>query len=1210
MHIKQVIIRGFKTYKDQIQVPQDFDQGVNVIVGYNGSGKSNFFNAILFVISDRFGTLRNEMRKSLLHEGAGPAVLTAFVEIVFDNSDKRMPVDRDEVRIRRTIAAKKDDYTLDGKSATRTEVFKLLESCGFAKSNPYYIVQQGKVSELTLMTDVNRLDLLKEISGASTYDERRQECARILEDLRVKRDKTDGIVEVVRRRIVALEDEQKELRQYQKLERQRRCLEFVMTDRDWKATQERLEKLEAQKGDAGAKVQQVQRDFAVAQERGADADAELFQVSARKAQVEAKRQESERLRGLRVEELTRARLELDDENSRAQAIAKALEDTKAEKAKIEEQMEAIERKLAEEQPGLEMKQAQLRENGHRKHIAQVERDALLAKQGRGTHYTSVTQRNRFLDDEVKRRQPKIEAQRAALAECEKTIKELQKQKDKCENKIADQKASIKASEAALGPELTAQLAQANSELDQASEQRRGLLQQREHLSRERDDFNAKVQKLQSRVEGTMPRPVRSALTEAMSQVESSGNGHKVLGTLLDNITVDPQYAVAVESAAGNALFNLLVVDDDIAAEIVKYVRQQQLGSITCTPLNQLRPKARDYPKIRGCKPLVELIECPDNVRPAVMQVFGRTMVCSNIELCDVVSHKHGLDAVTMEGDRVSSQGTMTGGYQDPARYVRLKLCTERREVQVRFDALETQLAGLERKIKDSSKLLEQLHQRKRDTHSIRQTRRAELAQATEILHETERELRRYQEAAVRQKEREHEVKTCLAEYTTGIEALVRERQSKTLGQLTDEEHARIESLTNELRDLNSNFDANEEECHKIQRELRGQEQHLNGYLRRRHHEVEAELLRAHQQDHLEHAQDRERAVARLTQQVTEIEQQMQRLSAEIRQEDEGLNVRKQRLEAIQKDSATLQGNLLAQSASLDDIAMKIGNLSKKKGEYDEQLRKLTIVAADLNQYKQMPTNEIVDELRNVNKDLTKFEHVNKKAIDQFATFQDQLKDLDDEGGEIKKSQEAIEHFIEEVDAKKEHLLADVLVQVDKHFRDVFKELVRDGSARLSMVTSVDEDVDTLRATKKKKNEFGAPESVSGIKGVKIEVSFSGQSTSFLTMSQLSGGQKTVVALALIFAMQRLEPAPFYLFDEVDAALDTQYRTAVAQLLKKDATNGVQIIVTTFRPEIIDISDRCYGVSMRNRVSTIDAVSKDAAREVVAVEMQAAEGHGG
>jgi len=173
MHIKQVVIRGFKTYKEQVSLAEDFHPGVNVVVGFNGSGKSNFFNAILFVISDHFGTLRAEMRKSLLHEGAGPAVLTAFVEIVFDNADRRMPIDKSEVRVRRTIGVKKDDYSLDGKHATRAEVFNLLESCGFTKSNPYYIVQQGKIAELTLMNDLRRLELIKEISGASVYDEKK-----------------------------------------------------------------------------------------------------------------------------------------------------------------------------------------------------------------------------------------------------------------------------------------------------------------------------------------------------------------------------------------------------------------------------------------------------------------------------------------------------------------------------------------------------------------------------------------------------------------------------------------------------------------------------------------------------------------------------------------------------------------------------------------------------------------------------------------------------------------------------------------------------------------------------------------------------------------------------------------------------------------------------------------------------------------------------
>ena len=1196
MYIKQVIIRGFKTYKDQVQLEQTFDPAVNVVVGYNGSGKSNFFNAILFVISDRFGTLRNETRKSLLHEGAGSAVLTAFVEIVFDNSDKRMPVDRDEVRICRTIAAKKDDYTLDGKVTTRAEVFKLLESCGFAKSNPYYIVQQGKVAELTVMNDANRLDLFMQLSGVSTYDERRTECLRILEDLRVKREKTDGVMQLVRRKIVGLEDEQRELRQYQKLEQQRRCLEFVMTDRDWSATQERLEKLEVQKGDASSKLHQVQRDLTVAQERAIEAETKFFEVFAGKAQVEVKRQECERMRGLRVQALTAARLELDDENSRAQAADKSMAERRAEKQKIEAEIYAIHGELAEHKPELERKQAQIHETTQRKHVAQAERDALLAKQGRGLHYSSVAQRNRFLDEEISRRQPKRDQQQKTLKECQKKTQDLRSRQDDYKSAIGDRRIAMHNLEATLGPEHTNQLDKINGELVQASEHRRGLLQQMEHLSREKEQVRGKVQQLQNRIEGTMPRLVRSALTDSLAKVEEKGWGGKVLGTLMDSIKIDPRYAVAVESAAGHALFNLLVVDDHVATEIIKYVRQFQLGSIVCTPLNQIKPRPREYPKIKGCKPLIDFIEAKDEVRPAVLQVFGRTMVCSSIELCDVISNKHGFDAVTMEGDRVSSQGTMTGGDQDPSGYVRLKLCAERRMMQGKLVAVDEQLTEIEHQVEEWSQRIEQLHQRKRNTYAQRQTKRAELTQAAEALHEGERELQRLGEAIHWQKECEHEAAICLVEYNAGIEALTRERQSKTIGQLSSDEHALVENLTTELRELNTSLDGSKEARNKLQRELHAREQHLNGYLRRHAHEIEQEMLRSSQQDHHERAQERDRTVTRLTAEVAEIEQQMERLSAEVRAEEEAMVEKKQRLDDTQKEANSYEATVTAQLASIDDIAMKINNLTKKKEEYDEKLRRLTIVSNDLAVYKSMATNEIIEELRNVNKELAKFEHVNKKVIDQFATFQDQLKDLDDEALEMAKSKDAIQHLIQEVDAQKEDLLLDVLSKVDKHFQDIFNELVRDGSARLTRVTSMEEDIDTINAGKRK--QLVAPDLASGIKGVKIEVSFTGQTTSFLTMNQLSGGQKTVVALALIFAIQRMEPAPFYLFDEIDAALDNQYRTAVAKLIQKDARGGAQMIITTFRPEIIDVADSCYRVTMRNRCSAIESVERARAKEVV------------
>ncbi|KAJ1631975.1 RecF/RecN/SMC N terminal domain-containing protein, partial [Pavlovales sp. CCMP2436] len=171
MFIKQVILEGFKVYKERVEI--DFTNKHNCVVGANGAGKSNFFLAIQFVLGDvGLHNLRAEERKALLHEGAGSHVLSAYVELVFDNSDGRLPVDRAEVRLRRTIGLKKDEYFLDRKHLTKTEVMSLLESAGLSRANPYTIVQQGKVARLAVMSEAQRLDSLLEIAGTRVYDEK------------------------------------------------------------------------------------------------------------------------------------------------------------------------------------------------------------------------------------------------------------------------------------------------------------------------------------------------------------------------------------------------------------------------------------------------------------------------------------------------------------------------------------------------------------------------------------------------------------------------------------------------------------------------------------------------------------------------------------------------------------------------------------------------------------------------------------------------------------------------------------------------------------------------------------------------------------------------------------------------------------------------------------------------------------------------------
>ncbi|KAK8641314.1 hypothetical protein V6N13_010727 [Hibiscus sabdariffa] len=243
MFIKQIIIEGFKSYREQIATER-FSPKVNCVVGANGSGKTNFFHAIRFVLSDLFQNLRSEDRHALLHEGAGHQVVSAFVEIIFDNSDNRIPVDKEEVRLRRTIGLKKDEYFLDGKHITKTEVMNLLESAGFSRSNPYYVVQQGKIASLTLMKDSERLDLLKEIGGTRVYEERRRESLKIMQETGNKRKQIIQVVQYLDERLRELDEEKEELRKYQQLDKQRKSLEYTIYDKELQDARRKLEEVE------------------------------------------------------------------------------------------------------------------------------------------------------------------------------------------------------------------------------------------------------------------------------------------------------------------------------------------------------------------------------------------------------------------------------------------------------------------------------------------------------------------------------------------------------------------------------------------------------------------------------------------------------------------------------------------------------------------------------------------------------------------------------------------------------------------------------------------------------------------------------------------------------------------------------------------------------------------------------------------------------
>jgi len=635
-----------------------------------------------------------------------------------------------------------------------------------------------------------------------------------------------------------------------------------------------------------------------------------------------------------------------------------------------------------------------------------------------------------------------------------------------------------------------------------------------------------------------------------------------------------------------------VTDDAIAAKIITKVRTENLGSIVCTPLNRLAQagsRGFSYPTISGVKPLVQVVKCTEVAKRAVEQIFGRTLVCSSLELSDEVSRKYGFDTITADGDKVSSKGTLSGGYQDPARFTRIKTSMKIRAGKKQRAELSLSLQSMKSRASAESEELALLHAERNVLQDRRSKRRGDLNLAVAELHDCERHLKRYEEEATRQQERIAEANNCLQECSTTIGGLRQEMSSGVLAQLSGNEQQELRNLTIACKGMSERHANLEQECYDLESSLKDKQALASGVLGKRKIQLESELLLARQGDLEEHLEEHQRSVKQLTSDHAQIVEAYDKLTASLSELDAQIDRKRVGKEGLSLRDNQLQTAISERDAELDDLVTRINALAKKKHEADEKMRTMTFVSTDVAQYKSLSGSQLLEQLRQTTAELSKFEHVNKKAIDQFATFTGQLEDLESSQQKQHESRREILKFVKQVEEQKEETMKKTLESVDHHFRAIFSELVDGGVGKLHLV----------KAEVGEEDEEGA----AGLaKGVRVEVSFTGQNISFLTMNQLSGGQKTIVAISLIFAIQRLEPAPFYLFDEIDAALDTQYRTAVARLIERNAANA-QMIITTFRPEIIDRASKFYRVYQQNRVSAIDCVSKQEARSVVEEQLR-------
>ena len=372
---------------------------------------------------------------TIFQEGTGAAVMSAFVEIIFDNSDDRFPTGKPELIIRRTIGMKKDEYSLDRKNATKTDVMNLLESAGFSRSNPYYIVPQGRVTALTNMKDNERLNLLKEVAGTQVYEARRTESLKIMNDTNKQRDKIDELLVYIKERLTELEEEKEELRDFQEKDKERRCLQYTIDHREQDAIANELDNLDDQRQGNVDDTDETSERFVQGEK---ELDEIKAQISELKQQVDFLKVDKRQLDDERREKTkARAKIELEVKTlSDGQSAAQqARSHYKSETDKVQNSIREHEEELAEVTPEYLERLQQEETIKSELSTAEDTRSGLYAKQGRNSRFRNKKERDDWLREAINSSYTDLSKIKAVRVQTTEDIAEL-------ETEIADTEAEI------------------------------------------------------------------------------------------------------------------------------------------------------------------------------------------------------------------------------------------------------------------------------------------------------------------------------------------------------------------------------------------------------------------------------------------------------------------------------------------------------------------------------------------------------------------------------------------------------------------------------------------------------------------------------------------------------------------------------------------------------------------------------------------------
>ena len=1178
MYLKSIEVQGFKSFANKINF--QFHNGITGIVGPNGSGKSNVADAVRWVLGEqRVKQLRGSSMQDVIFSGTEnrKPLSYAYVAITLDNSDHQLAIDFDEVTVaRRIYRSGESEYLINGSPCRLRDVNELFYDTGIGKEG-YSIIGQGQIDKILSGKPEERRELFDEAAGIVKFKRRKNAAQHKLENEKQNLVRVNDILSELEKQIGPLERQSEVAKVYLRKKEELKTLDINVFLLENARLRAQLQAVEEKFGLASGELNETTEKYEAIKEEYQRIQEELETLEALIEQARSTVTDAGLMRGklegeinVLKEQINSAKGSETHLNNRRNALQEEIaakekdkEDILTDKTTSDEQMQEITNAAREVKTRLEeiqLKIAQLNsaiETGKNTIIGELsQRATIKSKMGR---FDTMMEQVNIRKAELNSRLLRAKSDEAAREEAIKKLEEVFAQVTEEIRVLTEREAAI---ELELG-EMRETLAKRDATLRET--------QSAYHM--ERSKLEA-LSNLTERYEG-----YGGSVKKVMEQKEKEKG---IIGVVADIIKVDKKYETAIETALGGNIQNIVTDDEETAKKMIRFLKSNKLGRATFLPLTSItNPQEFKSPEVLEEKGVIgmadTLVQIADKYRDVAKAMLGRIVVVDNVDNAVKIARKYeySIRMVTLEGELLVPGGAISGG----AFKNNSNLLGRRREIEElekRVKKLRATIDEINREIDETknkrNKLRMELEGQKSEIQrkSIEQnTARLNISQARERMEEEVEGV-----ASLQMEEKEIESK--IFEIKNDKESIQRELvESESLEQRTHEQIAEFQQELEMQRKAETEASALVTEWElKVER----MRQTL-GFKQANVDRIDGEIARSRAElsEILQALEENAQEVERKKQNILEIEQTIA-ASYDAQNESEmklkDSIARREELSAKQKtfferreELAEKQNNLDKEVYRLNDQKTRLEESIEAHINYMWDEYEITLTdAAGVRDESMTDLSAMKKEISSLKDQIKKLGNVNVNAIEDYKNLMERFTFMKTQHDDLVEAEKTLEGIIAELDAAMRKQFTEKFAEINREFDKVFKELFGGGKGTLELM----EEEDILEA------------------GIRIIAQPPGKKLQ--NMMQLSGGEKALTAISLLFAIQNLKPSPFCLLDEIEAALDDSNVGRFAKYLHK-LTKNTQFIVITHRRGTMEQVDRLYGITMQEKgVSTLVSVN--------------------